>query len=57
MSDDEHARQNELKRKKAADLLSAELRRQQRRRTDEALLNTTVNKPETPRRKPAPGKK
>jgi hypothetical protein len=56
-ADDEHARQNELKRRKAADLLSAKLRRQQRSRTDEALLKTVVIDPEKTRRPPREGDK
>ena len=35
---DEHARQNELRRQKAAELIAQQMRKQQRERTDEALL-------------------
>jgi hypothetical protein len=39
-SKDEHARQNELRRQKAAELIALQLRKRQRVRTDEALLTT-----------------
>jgi hypothetical protein len=35
---DEHARRNELRRQKAAELIALQMRKQQRERTDEALL-------------------
>jgi hypothetical protein len=52
---DEHARQNELKRRKAAELLSAKLRKQQRSRTDEALLKAAAIDPAKTRRPPKEG--
>ena len=35
---DEHARRNELRRQKAAELIALQMRKQLRERTDEALL-------------------
>jgi hypothetical protein len=37
---DEHARQNEVRRNKAAEQIAAQLRKRQRARTDEALLSS-----------------
>lgn len=54
---DEHERQNEVRRHKAAELIAAQLRKRQRERTDAALLSSEQAKRATAKPKKPPRSK